>query len=178
MCMRYGGVARYGAVSLAAGDGPLGLHPPGAAVPLRALTPDGPMFVLLLDRRNPSTSAEAVTVEVLDVNDEEARMLLLSMAPWPSSPATTRRSWNELRSLTSTDSDALANLWASVADGLRAAERAMKDADAKRKRDAEADAPKLVENFVVIVECGSEAEQASILDECVGNGWACRAVMS
>ena len=41
------------------------------------------------------------------------------------------------------------------ADGQRAAERA-REAAAKRKKDAEAEAPRLVEKYVVIIECASE----------------------
>jgi hypothetical protein len=119
-----------------------------------------------------------VVVEVLDVNDDEARMLLLTMDPLASLAGYDESKLDELRSHVRTDSDALNNLWASVADGQRAAERAMKDAAAKRKKDAEAEAPRLVEKFVVIIQCASETQQVEALRLCKEAGFQCRAVMS
>jgi hypothetical protein len=66
-----------------------------------------------------------VTVEVLDVTDAEARALLLSIDPLASLADYDTAILNRLRGSASTSSDALANLWNSIAqEDARAIEKA------------------------------------------------------
>lgn len=55
-----------------------------------------------------------VCVEILDVTDDEARKLLLSIDPLAALAETERGPLEILRNLVATDEDALATLWASI----------------------------------------------------------------
>src|SRR6516162_716547 len=61
-----------------------------------------------------------VEVEVLDVTDEEARKLLLSIDPLAQLADYDHTTLDRLRQLTTTESEALAELWRSI-DASRAA---------------------------------------------------------
>jgi hypothetical protein len=83
-----------------------------------------------------------------------------------------------LRDTVKTDSDALTNLWHSVADGQRAAERAMEEARRKAKRAEKPKPEALPDRWLVIVECADEQAQVSALRLCKDAGLKCKAVMS
>src|SRR5438045_5222656 len=73
--------------------------------------PDGRLKLIdghLRQRLDPDMVVE---VEVLDVSDDEARKLLLSIDPLAALADYDQARLDELRELTRTDSDALANLW-------------------------------------------------------------------
>ena len=115
-----------------------------------------------------------VTVEILDVDDAEASKLLLSLDPMAALAGYDDAVLARLRETVSTESDALANLWASVADGQRAAERAMEEARWK-DRPAKEEPP---DRWLVIIECADEKAQAEALRVCQQHGLECKAVMS
>jgi hypothetical protein len=121
---------------------------------------------------------EEVSVEVLDVTDAEARKLLISLDPMAQLAGYNEDVLSRLRSTVSTSSDALSNLWASVADGQRAAERAMNEARRKASTKADEARQELPDRFLVIIECPDERSQVEALRLCKDAGLNCKAVMS
>ncbi len=97
----------------------------------RHLGADAPLTLIDGHLRREELGDEEVTVEVLDVTDEEARKLLLSIDPMAQLAGYNEEVLGRLRGTVSTGSDALANMWSSVGDAQRAAERAM---NAARKK--------------------------------------------
>src|ERR1700730_13654920 len=73
-----------------------------------------------------------VEVEVLDVDDEEARKLLLSIDPLAALADTSQQTLDRLRDLTRSSSDALTNLWRSIGQSRQAVEETL---DQVRQRD-------------------------------------------
>src|SRR6266699_1805866 len=69
-----------------------------------------------------------VDVEVLDVSDEEARKLLLSIDPLAQLADYDHTTLDRLRELTSTSSDALANLWRAIDEARSSSEEQLTQA--------------------------------------------------
>src|SRR5262249_15656863 len=76
--------------------------------------PDGRLKLMDGDLRQKPDPDMEVEVEVLDVSDEEARKLLLSIDPLASLAENDPARLDELRGLVRTESDALVNLWRSI----------------------------------------------------------------
>jgi hypothetical protein len=114
-----------------------------------------------------------VDVEVLDVNEEEARTLLLSLDPLARLAEHDQQVLANLRSLTHTSSDELENRWRS----LETADRAVQDtlAKARAKRPPAQTVP---EQHLILLECTSEAEQVRLLERFQREGLRCRALLS
>ena len=120
---------------------------------------DGQLRLKLIDghlRQSMDPDAD-VTVEVLDVSDDEARALLLSIDPLAQLAGYDAATLDVLRDTTQTDSDALANLWASI--GQAAHDTAATLEKAKRPPRQEASP----EKYLVIVTCKNEQHQLSLL---------------
>jgi hypothetical protein len=136
--------------------------------------PDGRLKLIdghLRQRLDPDMTVE---VEVLDVSDEEARKLLLSIDPLAALADHDHAKLDELRRLTSTDSDALANLWRSIG---AAAEETEEELD--RTRGGEPKPPAAVQSqYFVLVECADEAAQVALLERFGREGLTCRALLS
>ena len=108
---------------------------------------NGQVRLKLIDghlRQSMDPDAE-VTVEVLDVTDDEARALLLSIDPLAQLAGYDAQALDALRQTTQTDSDALANLWASI--GQAAQDTAATLEKAKRPQQQQA----VPEKYLVIV---------------------------
>jgi hypothetical protein len=115
-----------------------------------------------------------VDVEVLDVSDDEARKLLLSLDPLAALAEHDHARLDELRRLTQTDSDALANLWRSIA---AASERVRENSDHSTDKQPELP-PGVRPQYFVLVECADESEQLALLERFQGEGLTCRALLS
>src|SRR2546429_4246898 len=76
--------------------------------------PDGRLKLIDGHLRRDMDPNMEVDVEVLDVNDAEARALLLSLDPLARLAETDQGTLDELRRLTTPESDAVAELWRSV----------------------------------------------------------------
>src|SRR6516165_5197425 len=76
--------------------------------------PDGRLKLIDGHLRQQLDPDMVVEVEVLDVDDAEARTLLLSLDPLAQLADYDAGTLDRLRAMTPTDSDALANLWACV----------------------------------------------------------------
>ena len=109
-----------------------------------------------------------VDVEVLDVNGDEARTLLLSMDPLAALAETHAEIHARLVSLTQTDSEALNALWQASAQAAQAAEELLQ---------AEAAKPG-PEQFLILVTCRDDQEQRDLLERFQQEGIPCRALQS
>jgi hypothetical protein len=107
-----------------------------------------------------------VVVELLDVTAEEAHQLMLTLDPLAALATTETAVAAELARLVETDSKALQALWDSVA-------RAERPAPA-----ADPGPPEIPEQWLVLIECDSEARQLELLSRFAGEGLRCRALLS
>jgi hypothetical protein len=96
-------------------------------------------------------------VEVLDVNDEEARKLLLSLDPLAQLADYDHRCLQELQSSTQSTSNTLNALWAGVRARDAAVVRQVHEQVDKARQSIQA-------SYHVLIECATEAEQVELLD--------------
>ena len=111
-----------------------------------------------------------VCVEILDVTDDEARKLLLSIDPLAALAETELGPLEILRNLVATDEDALATLWASI-------ETLPEEVDLEKENQAEK-AKNLPEKWLVLIECENEAMQVLLLAEMQTRGIPVKALVS
>lgn len=111
-----------------------------------------------------------VCVEILDVTDDEARKLLLSIDPLAALAETELGPLEILRNLVATDEDALATLWASI-------ETLPEEVDLEKENKAEK-AKNLPEKWLVLIECENEAMQVLLLAEMQTRGIPVKALVS
>jgi hypothetical protein len=135
--------------------------------------PDGRLKLIDGHLRQDVAPDMEVDVEVLDVSDAEARALLLSLDPLAQLADYDRTTLDRLRAVTSTDSDAIANLWASVGRANAEVEEAL--TAARSPRDKDRDIP---EQFLILVECADEATQMELLQRFQEEGLKCKALVS
>jgi hypothetical protein len=114
---------------------------------------------------------ELITVEVLDVSDEEARKLLLSIDPLAQLADYDTRALDELRRAVHSDDAVLEALWASIAEQDAAVNKRVKRAGAERPAP-----PPVPDEWLVLVECADEAEQVALLRRLQKEGLKCRAL--
>jgi hypothetical protein len=129
--------------------------------------PDGRLKVIDGHLRRDMNPDMRVNVEVLDVNEAEARKLLLSIDSLASLAETDRDVVNDLVAETPTDSPVLKELWGSLARRAAEAYAALPDAAAN-----------LPERFLILVECADEAEQVGLLERWQAEGISCRTLIS
>ena len=104
-----------------------------------------------------------VDVEVLDVTEEEARKLLLTIDPLAGLAETQEQLHQRLLEMTPTDNDALAAAWeAAAAEVLN--------------RDPEP-LGAISEQFLILVTCLDEKQQVELLGRFGAEGLECRAMM-
>jgi hypothetical protein len=114
-----------------------------------------------------------VEVEVLDVNDEEARKLLLSLDPLVLLAEYDTQALDRLREATTTDSDAIRNLWQSLAANDAAVQERLGRAGAEGHAAGE---PETVpEQYLIVVECTDERHQLELLERFQCEGLTCQA---
>jgi hypothetical protein len=109
-----------------------------------------------------------VDVEVLDVTDDEARALLLSIDPLAALAETQEQLHDRLLELTPTESEDLRAAW-------EAAARASLAEPAGGKR---AEVETVPEQWYVLVTCRDEKQQVELLGRLTGEGLECRALLS
>jgi hypothetical protein len=135
--------------------------------------PDGRLKLIDGHLRRDMDPDMPVDVEVLDVDDAEARALLLSIDPLAQLAEHDQQALERLRGLAHTESDALANLWDAVGRAGEAVRGAVEEAgDSRHRRD---DVP---EQFLILVECPDEATQAALLERFQKEGLRCKALVS
>ncbi len=133
--------------------------------------PDGRLKLIDGHLRQSMDPDMEVDVEVLDVDDAEARALLLSIDPLARLADYDGDKLDALRAVTDSDSDALANLWRTISAASAEVEKTLDRA----RRSADAEPP---EQFLVLVECTDEGQQTALLQRFQAEGLKCRALLS
>lgn len=127
--------------------------------------PDGRLKLIDGHLRRDIDPDMEVDVEVLDVNDEEARALLLSIDPLAALAETNSEVHEELLKLTPIDSPELQAAW-----------RASLEKCLEGKEDDPPSRP-LPEQYLVLVQCRDEKQQAEVLGRLTAEGLECRALL-
>jgi hypothetical protein len=136
--------------------------------------PDGRLKLIDGHLRRDIDPDMLVDVEVLDVAEEEAQKLLLSIDPLASLAEHDPAKLDELRKRTSSDSDELTNLWRSIAASGAAVDEAI---DQAQRRDPRPPAT-ASEQYLILIECADEATQLALLERFAAEGLSCRALLS
>lgn len=108
-----------------------------------------------------------VTVEIVDVSEEEARHLLLTLDPLAALAELNADAHARLREVTTTRSEALAQLWDR---------HAQTNEELAERQQKEERAP--AEQFLVLIECRDEDQQTALLERFQEEGLSCRALLS
>jgi hypothetical protein len=129
---------------------------------------DGRLKLIDGHLRAAMTPDEEVEVEVLDVNDTEARALLLAIDPLAQLAGYDSDTLDRLRQSVETDSAAVKSLWETL-----------EAASERTKRDLpRSDQDALPEQYYVLIECEDEAQQRELLARFHTEGLTCQAKMS
>jgi hypothetical protein len=112
------------------------------------------------------TPDEELDVEVLDVNDAEARTLLLAIDPLAQLAGYSVEVLDTLRVTVEADSAAVKSLLEAIA---AANQRTKRDLQALADRD------ETPEQFFVLIECADEAQQRDLLERFMNEGLKCQA---
>jgi hypothetical protein len=135
--------------------------------------PDGRLKLIDGHLRQNLAPDMEVDVEVLDVNDAEARALLLSLDPLAQLADYDGAVLDRLRALSSTSSDAVANLWASIGQANAAVAETLAAARPPTQR-----VESIPEQFLILVECTDEQTQIELLQRFQEEGLKCKALVS
>ncbi len=135
--------------------------------------PDGRLKLIDGHLRRDLDPDMEVEVEILDVSDVEARVLLLSLDPLSQLADYDVAALDRLRNQTPTDSDALANLWASIAQANAETDETLEEANNSARSDRE-----VPEQFLILVECDGEEQQVALLRRFQDEGLKCKPLLS
>ena len=136
--------------------------------------PDGRLKLIdghLRARLDPN---QEVMVEVLDVTEDEARVLLLTYDPLVALAEYDDGVLNELRAMTVSDSEVLITLWNQIEVNRRFVDESLA---AARESQPSATKPP-AEQWLILIECGDEAEQRRLLERFQADGLRCKPLMS
>jgi hypothetical protein len=130
--------------------------------------PDGRLRLIDGHLRRDLDPDMEVDVEILDVNDEEARTLLLSLDPLAALAETQAQFHDRLMSLTVTDAPELEALWRAT---VEASVANLKPPEPTSVLDIPA-------QYLVLIECRDESHQVALLNRFQQEGLDCRALVS
>jgi hypothetical protein len=139
--------------------------------------PDGRLKLIDGHLRQQLDPDQVVEVEVLDLEEEEARKLLLSLDPLASLANVNESILARLREQVSSPSDALTNLWRSLGTAQASVERTLNEAQSPT-RPPRPLAQQVPAQWMVLIECSSEADQVALLERFQREGLRCRALLS
>ena len=146
----------------------LGLEVLGLARSLLAYEPpDGRLKPIDGHLRRDLDPDMGVDVEVLDVTDDEARALLLSIDPLAALALTQEQLHARLRELTPAASPELQAAWEATAAAAPAAPAATAAPPPPGPRD-------VPEQFLILVTCRDERRQVELLERFRREGWSAR----
>jgi len=129
--------------------------------------PDGRLKLIDGHLRRELDPDMLVDVEVLDVNEAEARKLLLSMDSVAGLAEADQAVVDQLVQITLTDSPALGEFW-----------RSLTESEATTRMTLEEASKPLPEKFLIVIECRDEKHQAKLLQKLQGQEISCRALVS
>jgi hypothetical protein len=124
--------------------------------------PDGKLQLIDGHLRRDLDPDMIVTVEVLDVSDEEARKLLLTLDPLAVLAESDAEVLEKLTRITKADAQLLNDFWKSLAE------------HDEEKTALVADDKPSVEQYLIIVECRDEAHQVELLHRFDAEGIICK----
>jgi hypothetical protein len=130
--------------------------------------PDGRLKLIDGHLRRDLDPDMEVDVEVLDVNEEEARTLLLSIDPLASLAATQEQLRNRLLELAPAESDDLRAAWEAAAHSCL-------ERPPRPERPGYTHVP---EQYLILVTCRDEPHQVELLGRFQAQGLECRALLS
>ena len=128
--------------------------------------PDGRLKLIDGHLRRDMDPDMEVEVEVLDVTDDEARALLLSIDPLAALAQTQDQLRDRLLEITPVDCAELEAAWQAAAEGVLS--------QAKPRRPITA----IPEQFLVLVTCRDERSQTELLARFQSEGLDCKALIS
>ena len=134
-------------------------------------TPEGKLQLIDGHLRKELFHDQEVMVEILDVNEQEANALLLSLDPLAALAQFDSPTLEALRKAASTQSETLQKLWDSIDSSTRKTKEELREAMQKKESI-------LKEQFLVLVECESEAQQLILLDSLKKQQFRCKALLS
>jgi hypothetical protein len=135
--------------------------------------PDGRLKLIDGHLRQSLDPDMEVEVEVLDVSDEEARKLLLSLDPLVLLAEYDTQVLDRLRDATTTESEAIRNLWQSLAANDAAVQESLGRA---READRGASASESIpEQYLIVIACTDEQNQLELLERFQREGLKCQA---
>jgi hypothetical protein len=129
--------------------------------------PDGRIQLIDGHLRRDIDPDRVVTVELVDLSEEEAAKALLTLDPLAELAETDAQAVELLTANLRTESAALRELW-----------QGLKDEEPVRQAVNQAEEDPPVERFLVLIECTSEAQQIELLQRFSGEGLRCRAIVS
>jgi hypothetical protein len=135
--------------------------------------PDGGLKLLDGHLRRDIDPDMPVEVEILDVNDDEARTLLLSIDPLAALAETQQALHHRLMEVAPTPPPELLAAWQAEAEAALAKFARPKS---KFERDGEK-ALQLSEQFLVLITCRDEKQQVELLGRFQGEGLVCKALV-
>jgi hypothetical protein len=128
--------------------------------------PDGRLKLLDGHLRRDLDPDMEVDVEILDVNDEEARALLLSIDPLAALAETQEQIHRRLLQITPTGSAELAAAWQATLEGHLAALSGPPSAPAACPAQC-----------LILITCRDEKQQVELLERLGSEGLACKALL-
>jgi hypothetical protein len=132
--------------------------------------PDGRIQLIDGHLRRDLDPDMVVTVEVLDVGDDEARKLLLTLDSLSTLAESDQPILEQLQAATKADSPVLAQLWRTLAE----AEETEPDDPPTDTVGTET----VEEQFLILVKCRDEMEQVALLKRFESEGLTCKALLS
>jgi hypothetical protein len=130
--------------------------------------PDGRLKLIDGHLRRDMDPDMEVEVEVLDINEEEARKLLLSIDPLASLAEQQEQLRQRLMDITPVDSAELALAWQAAADALLE----------NPSQELTGRLPAIAEQHMILVTCRDEKEQVELLTRFKQDGLECKALLS
>ena len=127
--------------------------------------PDGRLKLIDGHLRRDLDPDQEVEVEVLDVTEDEARVLLLSIDPLAALAQTQEQLHERLCELNPTDSEELRAAWEAAAHAAL---------EEKPPRQVEMGP----EQFLILLTCRDEKQQTELLERFRGEGMECKALLS
>jgi hypothetical protein len=126
--------------------------------------PDGRLKLIDGHLRRDLDPDMLVDVEILDVTEDEARKLLLTIDPLAALAQTQEQIHDRLKEITPIDDAELEALWQGEADKLLAPE-------------PPADVQQIDDQFLILVTCRDEQEQVDLLTRFTVEGLQCKALL-
>jgi hypothetical protein len=128
--------------------------------------PDGRLKLIDGHLRRSMDPDAVLDVEVLDVNDSEARALLLAIDPLAQLADYDDQALAQLRTVAEADSAAVRSLWQTL--------EAQDGKARKQIEEAQAESERCPEKYFVWIECADEEEQLTLLLRFQSEGLACQ----